>query len=739
MKISKAAADSADSADFIVESVRSVAFLFSEKQKAPGEFMKAIWIQLFLVLPLAYVSAGQADRPDQDAEDGYLWLEEITGRKALEWVQARNAESGKALAEAPGFPALKEDLLKILDSKERIPFIDKRGSHYYNFWRDEKNPKGLWRRTTMDEYRKANPKWDVLIDLDALAEAEKENWVWSGAEILKAGGYRNALVQLSRGGADAAVTREFNLQTRSFIEGGFKLPEAKGGASWIDRDHIYIYTDFGPGSMTTSGYPRIVKRWERGTPLPSAEVVFEGRTTDVSVGAAYDDTEGFERHFVYRAPTFYTMELFFLAGEGDFRKVDVPEDANASVHREWLLIELRSPWNIAGKVHPAGALLAAPFEEFMDGKRELTVLFEPTPRTSLAAYSWTRNHLILNVLEDVKNRLIVLTPGGKGWSRRPPLAGSPDFASSSARGADPDESDAFFMTTSGYLAPTALYYGTIGKTPEKIKELPEFFDASGLEVSQHFVSSKDGTRIPYFQVSPKGLKPDGANPTLLYGYGGFEIPLIPEYDARVGRGWLSRGGIFVVANIRGGGEYGPRWHQAALKEKRPRAYEDFAAVARDLIARKVTSPKHLGAHGGSNGGLLVGNMITRYPQLFGAVVCRVPLLDMKRYNKLLAGASWMAEYGDPDRPEEWKFIRTFSPYHNLKPNKKYPPVLFTTSTRDDRVHPGHARKMTAKMREMGFDVLYYENIEGGHGGAADNEQAAHMNALAYTFLWQKLK
>jgi prolyl oligopeptidase len=309
----------------------------------------------------------------------------------------------------------------------------------------------------------------------------------------------------------------------------------------------------------------------------------------------------------------------------------------------------------------------------------------------------------------------------------------------SAGGVDPDESDDFFMTTSGYLTPTSLLVGTVGGTPEKLKELPAFFDASGLEVSQHFAVSKDGTRVPYFQVARKGIESSGDHPTLLYGYGGFEVSMTPDYNPRVGLAWLARGGVYVVANIRGGGEYGPRWHQAALREKRPRAYEDFAAVAEDLFARKLTSPARLGTMGGSNGGLLMGNMITLYPRLFGAVVCQVPLLDMKRYSKLLAGASWMAEYGDPDKPGDWSFIRGFSPYHNVKPDAKYPPVLFTTSTRDDRVHPGHARKMMAKMKEMGFDVRYYENIEGGHGGAADNAQAAHMNALAYTFLWQQLQ
>ena len=700
--------------------------------------MKFLWSIVTSSLALAWLFAGQEKMPTSASEDPYLWLEEITGEKALAWVKARNAESARELAEAPGFAALKADLLKILDAKERIPSISKKGPYLYNFWRDEKNPRGLWRRTTLSEYRKADPKWDILIDLDALGKAEKENWVWEGSQILKAGGYRRALISLSRGGADASVTREFDLKTRTFAQGGFELPESKAEISWIDENHVYVGADFGPGSMTTSGYPRIAKRWTRGTPLSAAEIVFEGKATDVSASAFFDDTRGFERHFATRSPTFYTNELFLLTRDGKRKKVNIPDDAIASIHREWLLIELRSPWTVAAKTYAAGSLLAARFDNYIKGDRTLTALFEATATTSFAGASWTRHHLILNMLDDVKNRLTVLTPGKSGWDRKP-LAGAPGFATISADGVDSEESDDYFMTVSGYLTPTTLSHGTVGKTLEKLKELPAFFDASGLEVSQHFAASKDGTRVPYFQVSRKEIKLDGTNPTLLYGYGGFEIAETPKYSAGVGRAWLTRGGVYVVANIRGGGEYGPRWHQAALKEKRHCAYEDFAAVAEDLISRKVTSARRMGALGGSNGGLLMGNMITTYPQLFGAVVCQSPLLDMRRYSRLLAGASWMAEYGDPDKPEEWAFIRTFSAYHNVKAGAQYPPVLFTTSTRDDRVHPGHARKMMAKMKDMGFDVRYYENIEGGHSGAADNAQTAHMNALAYTFLWQKLK
>jgi|LSQX01.1.fsa_nt_gb prolyl oligopeptidase len=698
--------------------------------------MKPLALIAAFTLVLTWALAARTEEPP-GAEDPYLWLEDVTGEKALAWVRARNAESEKELAGTPAFAQIERGILEILDSKERIPSISKAGPWFYNFWRDERNPRGLWRRTTLAEYRKPDPKWEVVLDLDALGKAEGRNWVWGGAQILRAGGWRRALVSLSPGGSDAVVVREFDIESRSFVKGGFELPEAKSEVSWIDRDHIYVNTDFGPGSMTTSGYPRIGKRWRRGTPLASASTVFEGKETDVSAGAFFDDTKGFERHFAYRSPGFYETEVYLLEN-GKARRVEVPLDSNVGFHREWLLVELRSPWTVNGKTYPAGALLASRFSDYMKGKRQLVPLFEPTDRTSLVGASWTRNHLILNVLEDVKNRLTVLTPARGEWTSRP-LAGAPGFATVSAQGIDPDESDDFFMTTSGYLTPTSLLVGTVGGTPEKLKELPAFFDASGLEVSQHFALSKDGTRVPYFQVARKGIELDGNHPTLLYGYGGFEISMTPDYNPRVGLAWLARGGVYVVANIRGGGEYGPRWHQAALREKRPRAYEDFAAVAEDLFARKLTSPARLGTMGGSNGGLLMGNMITLYPGLFGAVVCQVPLLDMKRYSKLLAGASWMAEYGDPDKPEDWSFIQGFSPYHNVKPGAKYPPVLFTTSTRDDRVHPGHARKMMAKMKEMGFDVRYYENIEGGHGGAADNAQAAYMNALAYTFLWQKLQ
>jgi prolyl oligopeptidase len=627
-----------------------------------------------------------------------------------------------------------------LDSNERIPFVTKHGEYYYNFWRDRKNERGLWRRTTLNEYQKSTPEWEVLLDLDALGKSEGENWVWKSVSLLRPD-YKRALVSLSRGGADAVVVREFDLDQKTFLTDGFSLPEAKGSVSWVDQDHIFISTDFGTGSMTDSGYPRIAKLWKRGTPVSEAKVLYEGNQQDMSVGAMHDDTPGHERNFVSRNLAFYNDELYWLKSPEELIKIDVPNTANKSVVREMLIIELREPWTVASKTFAAGSLLVADFDAYMSGKRDLDVLFEPTESTALSSFGATKNALILNVLEDVKNRIYVLKrtdrDGKKVWSKEP-LVGAPAFGTVNVTAVDPDESDEYFMTSTDYLNPTTLSMGTLGQAPKELKRLPPFFDSSKFEISQNFATSDDGTKVPYFMVAPKGLELNGEHPTLLYGYGGFEISLQPNYNASVGRAWLSEGGVYVVANIRGGGEYGPRWHQAALKENRLRAYEDFAAVAKDLVARKVTRKERLGVQGGSNGGLLVGNMVTLYPELFAAGVCQVPLLDMQRYNKLLAGASWMAEYGNPDYPEQWAYIRKFSPYQNVQPNVQYPKVLFTTSTRDDRVHPGHARKMMAKMESQGHSVWYYENIEGGHGGAANNKQSAYMQSLAYTFLKQEL-
>jgi prolyl oligopeptidase len=675
--------------------------------------------------------------PAEISDDPHQWLEDVTGERALDWVRERNAESALALGGNDAFAVLEERLLAILNSDDRIAYVGKHGAFYYNFWRDQRHVRGIWRRTTFDEYVKADPTWEVVLDLDQLASTEGENWQWGGEIWLKTD-HTRCLVQLSRGGGDAVVVREFDPLLCTFVTNGFTVDEAKSNAAWIDVDTLYLATDFGPGSLTQSGYPRIVKRWQRGTPLSQAETIFEARPTDISANAWRDHTEGFEREVLHRSLTFYTNEVYLIS-EGQLEKLDKPDDARVAFHREWLLLQLRDEYRVAGRTYPAGALLAIVLEAFRAGSRDFALLFEPTDRTTLDWFSSTKNYLLLNILDNVKSKLTVLRRSAGGFAPEP-LPELPPCAALSAWAIDPKHSDDYFLTVTDYLTPTSLMLGSLGKTPPTtLKRLPGYFSTEGLEVQQFEATSRDGTRIPYFQIARQSLALDGTNPTLLYGYGGFQVSLVPGYDATVGAAWLERGGVYVVANIRGGGEFGPTWHQAARKANRPRAYEDFIAVAEALIARQVTSPPHLGCKGGSNGGLLVGNMLTQRPDLFGAIVCSMPLLDMRRFHQLLAGASWVAEYGNPDDPSEWQWLRAFSPYHNLRHGRRYPPTLFLSSTRDDRVHPGHARKMVARMREFGLgDVLYYENIEGGHGGAANNQQAAHKSALAFSFLRRRL-
>jgi prolyl oligopeptidase len=687
----------------------------------------------------------EAAMPESATSDPYLWLEDVTGDKALGWAKQQNARTDAELATGPEFAKLQSDILAILDSDAKIPDVEKIGDHYYNFWKDAQHERGLWRRTTLDEYRKPDPQWETVIDLDALNKAEGENWVWHGADCFKPE-YRRCLVALSRGGADADVTREFDLTTKQWVKDGFFRPESKGALGWIDDDTVYVFTDFGKdadgaSSMTESGYPRIVKQWKRGAPLEAATEVYAGKPDDMYIAGYHDNTPGFERDFVSRTLAFYNDELYLRGKDGKLAKIDAPNSANKSVHHEWLTLQLRDPWTVGGKTYPSGALLATGFDAFMAGERKFDVLFEPTDSTSLESYAWTKSHLVLNVLDDVKNRLRVLTPGANGWATSD-FAGAPTIGTLGVRAVDADDSDAVWLTATDYLTPTTLSLaelgtGAAGKAPEQLKSMPAFFDASRDVLEQHFATSADGTKVPFFIVHPKGLAHDGKAPTLLYGYGGFEVSLTPSYSGTVGKGWLEKGGVYVVANIRGGGEYGPRWHQAALKQNRHKAYEDFAAVAKELVAHGITSREHLGIMGGSNGGLLVGNMLTQYPELFGAVVVQVPLLDMKRYSHLLAGASWMAEYGDPDTAD-WEYIKTFSPYQLFDAAKDYPPTFIWTTTRDDRVHPGHARKMAAKMLAADKDVRYYENTEGGHGAGATNAQQAHVWALTYRFLWNEL-
>ncbi|HEY2449893.1 MAG TPA: prolyl oligopeptidase family serine peptidase [Mycobacterium sp.] len=664
-----------------------------------------------------------------EAIDPYLWLEDILGEDALDWVRARNEPTVEEFS-GDEFERMRTQALEVLDTDARIPYVRRRGDYLYNFWRDAANPRGLWQRTTLDSYRSDDPDWDVLIDVDELARADDENWVWAGANVIYPE-YTRALVSLSRGGSDAAIVREFDMATREFVDDGFTLAEAKSQTSWVDPDTLLIGTDFGEGSLTESGYARIVKRWHRGQPVEDAQTVFEGSAGDVIVAAGVDRTPGFERTMLRRALDFFNDQVYELRGD-ELIRIDAPTDASISVHRQWLLIELRTDWITGSASYTAGSLLAADYDEFLAGTAQLRVVFEPDAHTSLLHYAWTRDRLVVVTLSDVASRVEIVTPGT--WQRRP-VTDVPANTNTVIVAAD-DTGDEIFLDSSGFTTPSRLLHGAVDGPLEQIKSAPAFFDAEGMTVAQHFATSKDGTSIPYFVVRPHDAT--GPGPTLLGGYGGFEVARTPGYDGVLGRLWLARGGTFVLANIRGGGEYGPGWHTQAMRAGRHLVAEDFASVATDLVDRGIARVQQLGAQGGSNGGLLMGVMLTKYPELFGALVCQVPLLDMRRFHLLLAGASWVAEYGDPDNPDDWEFIAEYSPYQNISADIEYPPVLITTSTRDDRVHPGHARKMTAALESAGHRVWYYENIEGGHAGAADNAQTAFKSALSFSFLWRML-
>lgn len=723
--------------------------------------------------------------------DENIWLEEIHGEQQLAWVREQNARTEDLLDDAE-YGKLEEKILEVLDSTDRIAMVNKRGDYYYNFWKDKDNPKGLWRRTTWDSYLADSPEWDVLLDLDALAAAEGTEWVFHGAAFLRppeGEDYRLAMIALSPDGGDANRHREFDVETRSFVDpvsGGFDIPTAKGNLAWLDKDTLLLSTTAEDLPKTSSSYARTGVKFRRGQTLQAAERLFEIPEDHMMAVLAHDSTPGFERTFAVDLIDFYNRTTFVLR-DGEWIAIDVPTDVNLSAHREWLLFRPQQDWELGGSIYAAGSLLAAKFADYLAGERELLVLYTPDQHTSLQSWSWTRDFLLLNLLRDVSSEIRVLDPSRPdetgNWQVSaldacPPLHDVNAYAVD-----DEDEGGAgndYWLIATGFTTPTTLTRGTLSRddlnrgdlspveagdtaanrtlgpvasTHAVIKTAPSFFDEDEYEVQQHFAVSKDGTRVPYFQIACRDLVLDGQNPTQLSGYGGFEVSRTPAYSGIVGRAWLerrtdahadgsgghSRGGVYVVANIRGGGEYGPTWHRAALQEKRHRAYEDFAAVAQDLISRGVTSRERLGCVGGSNGGLLVGNMLTRYPELFGAISCGVPLLDMRRYTKLSAGYSWIAEYGNPDDPEQWEFIRTFSPYHLLRDGVDYPETFIWTATSDDRVGPVQARKMAARMQAMGIpNVWFHEALEGGHAGASDNRQAAALQARSQHFLWRAL-
>lgn len=704
-----------------------------------NKHLKLLGLALFSAMTLT--AAHAASLP----ADPYQWLEEVQGERALSWVRERNAVSLKLLQSRAEYPSLREDMLAVLNAKDRIPQVRRMGPWLYNLWQDEQHKRGLWRRTSLAEYQKPEPAWETVLDLDALGQAENESWVYGGASCLGPD-YRLCLLSLSRGGSDAHVVREFDTVSKTFVDpktGGFFVPEAKSQVDWIDADNVYVGSDFGPGSLTDSGYPRVIKRWTRGTPLAAAKTVFEGEVKDVAAGVHVDRTPGFERTIFSRALDFYNQAAFLLQDD-KLVKLDLPSDTQEFFWGERLLLQPRSAWQVGGKTYAAGSLLLADAAAYLRGERKFEVLFAPTATRSLAGFTVTREHLLLNVSENVASKLEEWSFAAAKPQHRlvqAPFPGTLSIASLYDSELAKDElGDRYLVNYADFLTPDTLYLAQAGvDTRATLKSRTPLFDAAGMKAQQFFAKSKDGTKVPYFVIWPKGAKADGKNPTLLYGYGGFEVSMQPGYSGGRGRAWYGRGGVLVVANIRGGGEFGPTWHQAAVKAHKQRSYDDFIAVAEDLIKRKISAPKHLGIMGGSNGGLLVGATFVQRPDLFNAVVCQVPLLDMRRYHTLLAGASWMAEYGNPDDAAEWKFISKYSPYQNVKPGVKYPKVLFTTSTRDDRVHPGHARKMAALMQAQGHELLYYENIEGGHGGAADNEQRATLQALEYSYLWQQLK
>lgn len=673
--------------------------------------------------------------PQLGADDPYIWLEDIEGTKALDWVKERNAKSLKVLEAHPSYAGNLTDITTILTAKDRIPMGTLRKGLVYNHWQDEKNQRGLWRRAPLAEYVKADPAWEVLLDVDALGKAEKESWVWKGAECL-APAFERCMLRLSRGGTDASVEREFDLKTRSFVQDGFFVPEAKSNVSWAGPDVLLVGTDWGAGSLTESGYPRIVKLHKRGEKLGSGATVFEGRKDDVWVAPFVDIApDGRINRFIVRGIDFFTADYYWLDEKDQAQRIPVPVSAESQgLFQGFMLFSLRKDWVRGSETIPQGSLIAISLDAFVknpNAEPKVTVLLTPDARSALNGVSVSKDAVYVGLLENVIGRVERFTLEGGSFKRSRvalPDNGAIDFATASSFDSE------IMLTYKGFDRPDQLFVVDRSSAPKVIKTLPARFNADGLEVKQFEATAKDGVKVPYFLVRKASLPLDGAIPTLLYAYGGFEISMTPWYWASAGKAWLEKGGAVAVANIRGGGEFGPKWHAAAKDGKRDVAFDDFASVAQDLITRKVTSPRRIGIMGGSNGGLLVGAAMVRNPALFNAVVCQVPLLDMIRYTLLSAGPSWAAEYGDPKDPKMKALIETWSPYQNLKKGVTYPRMFLMTSTKDDRVHPGHARKFGAKMEEFGQPYFYYENIEGGHSAAADLAQRAKQQALVFTYL-----
>ncbi len=668
-------------------------------------------------------------------EDRNLWLENIENEKALHWVKEKNKSTMDELKKDKRFKGLEKQMLEILTASDRMPLGQYWGGYVYNFWQDKKNVRGIWRRTPLQSYKTHNPKWETIIDVDKLAKKENENWVFKWYGCLPPE-YEHCMIRLSRGGKDASVLREFNLKSKKFVKEGFFVPEAKSNYTWYDKDHLLVSTDFGKETLTESGYPRMIKLWKRGTDLASSKTLLTVGKKDIEVDAFVIQLNKKTRHtFLVQQMSFYTMKVFYLKENLELLELPLPESIEFQAATEnQILFSLRKEW----RSWKPGDLLSFSINDFLDDERIETfhTVYQPNERSTINSISSTKNGVYVNTMENVVSHVKYYTFNDNAWSfKSVPL---PDKGTIHTISANRFVDEALFSFES-FTTPRSLYLvKNAGSQPIKIKSQPEKFNGSEFVTQQFLATSKDGTKVPYFVVHKKNLTFNGNHPVLQYGYGGFEISMRPYNSATVGKGWLEAGGIYVMTNIRGGGEFGPKWHQAALKTNRQKAFDDFIAVSEDLIARKITSPSKLSIMGGSNGGLLVGAVMVQRPELYAGVVCQVPLLDMARYHKLLAGASWEAEYGSVENTNERKAILSYSPYQNLKKDVQYPKALFITSTKDDRVHPGHARKMVKKMNDLGHKVFYFENIEGGHSAAANRIQRAQQKTVEFIYLYNQL-
>ncbi|MBR0779613.1 S9 family peptidase [Bradyrhizobium diazoefficiens] len=680
------------------------------------------------------------DRPtltDPD-EDPWLWLEDIEGARALAFVEGQN----RLTLDTFGGPAFERDrdlLAAIYDRPDNIPYVSRSDGMLYNLWKDSDHKRGLWRRTTMAEFRKTDPSWETLLDIDKLAADEGEDWLLSWSSSLP-GDAPQTILSLSRGGSDAVTLREFNLDTKSFVAEGFTLPEAKGGAAWVDADTLLLSSVHGgEDNATTSGYARTVRLWRRGEPVEQARVVFETTADRMSVYCDVDRTGETPRIWFVDRLDFFNSDLWLGTENGPTVRLDLPSDIWMEAHRDWFVVKLRSAWTVGGITHAPDTVLGMSLTAFLAGERNFTVVFVPGARRALQGFSWADGKLLLSILDELRPIHEICTPSPAGWSRET-LRGLPKIGVVEVWRFDSHESESngdLLANVQDPLTPPSLLLIERGvESPVVLKQAPKTFNADGLVVTQHEAISIDGERIPYVQTGPAGET--GEAPVYMSAYGGFGLAVKPQYNSSLGKLWLERGGTTVQANLRGGGEFGTRWHDAGRYAGKKLSHDDFAAVATDLVRRGVTQPKRIAAQGGSNGGILITNMLTRYPERFGALFCTIPLIDMRRYTKLLAGASWIAEYGDPDKPEEWDWLKTYSAYHNAKPGQPYPPILIATTRRDDRVHPGHARKMAAKLQAMGYGAWFYEPAAGGHGYGKDNTERASFEVLGFRFLKDKI-